>query len=174
MSAAAFRASVALAGSPNLPLIERLADEFRSIFGEDEADEFMEALDAETDVLDVTGALLEQLNEAEAAETGSRAEAEKFEARAKRMKDRQANIKRVLGSILDATGEQKIKHPLATVSRTKGMKSVQITDPASVPTQLCVVTRTPDKQAIRKQIEAGEDVPGAELRQGEPGVAVRR
>ena len=64
-------------------------------------------------------------------------------------------------------------HALGTVSRTTGRLSLQITDEASIPSQLTVTTVSPDKAAIKAQLEAGEAVPGAALVRGEDSVTVR-
>jgi hypothetical protein len=174
VSAAAFRASLALNGNPNLPLIERLATELRAELGDEDTDTFLDTLDGETDVLDITDRLLSELGEAEAWERTAKDMALRYTLRAGKMASKQQVLKRALGSILDATGEKTIRRPLATVSRTRPHVSVFITDEESVPTQLSRLTRTPDKAAIKAQLEAGETVPGAELQAGSPGVAVRR
>ena len=174
MTAASFRASVALAHNPNLPLIERLAADLRAEIGDDDTDALLDTLDGETDVLDITDTLLSELGEAEAWEEAAKRMAERYALRAKKMADKQRTLKRLLGSILDATGEKTLRRPLATVSRTRPHVSVVITDEESVPTQLCRISKSPDKAAIKAQLEAGETVPGAELQAGAPGVAVRR
>jgi hypothetical protein len=89
-----------------------------------------------------------------------------MEARAKAMDA-------ALLSILDATGEKKVERPRATVFRRSGSLSVNITDEASIPSQLCKITTTPDKAAIKAQLQAGEAVPGAELARGSDGITVR-
>lgn len=157
----------------NTGIISRLAAEIRDAIGDDDPD-LIECIDAETDVLDITDRLLGELGEAEAWEEAAKHMAERYALRAKRMAEKQRSLKKALGSILDATGEKSLRRPLATVSRTRPHTSVVITDEASVPTQLCRITKSPDKAAIKAQIEAGESVPGAELQQGAPGVAVRR
>lgn len=158
----------------NLPLIEAIAAEIRETLGDDDADTLLDTLDGETDVLDILDQLIRDRGDASAYEEACRAEAEAYLARAKRFADRRASINTLMGKVLDATGEKKIVRPLATVSRTRGHVSVLITDEASVPTQLCKTVRTPDKAAIKAQLEAGETVLGAELQTGAPGVAVRR
>ena len=89
------------------------------------------------------------------------------------MAERRTAINRALGTLLDAIGEAKVTHPLATVSRTRARVSAHIADEAEVPSQLCKTVRVPDKAAILAALEAGEAVPGAELQTGERGVAVR-
>jgi hypothetical protein len=53
--------------------------------------------------------------------------------------------------------------------------SVRIDDDAAIPSQLLTVktTTAPDKAAIKRQIEAGEHVPGAALVRGDDIVTVR-
>ena len=61
----------------------------------------------------------------------------------------------------------------ATISRRAGLPSVQITDEAAIPSQLCKTTVAPDKAAIKAQLLAGETVPGAQIVMGADGVTVR-
>jgi hypothetical protein len=75
--------------------------------------------------------------------------------------------------VMEAIGLRKIERPLATLSMRNGPASVSIYDAEAVPTQLCRITRSPDKTAIRAQIEAGEAVPGAELTPGKGTLSVR-
>lgn len=157
----------------NLPLIAGMAEEIRAILGDDDPD-LIECIDAECNVLDLMDQLIRDRSDAAAYEAACKAEAEAYTGRAKRFGDRQRRIAVLMGKLLDAIGERKVERPLATISRTKGRAHVEITDPDSVPSQLCLIVRTPDKAAIRKQLEAGETVPGAELQVGAPGVAVRR
>jgi hypothetical protein len=46
-------------------------------------------------------------------------------------------------------------------------------DENAIPTQLCKITKTPDKTAIKKLLEAGENIEGAELSRGPLTVSVR-
>lgn len=156
----------------SLPAIAALAAEIRAILGDDcDADTLIDTLEGETDVMGITGRLIRDRAEAEAHEAASRAVADTFAARAKRMSERRTAINLILGAVLDAVGEDKIKHPLGTVSRLAPRASVEITDERDIPSQLC--KRVPDKASIKAALEAGETVPGAALTMGKPGVSVR-
>jgi len=48
-----------------------------------------------------------------------------------------------------------------------------ITNPEEIPSQLCKVTRTPDKAEIKKQLLAGEKIEGASLETGPSTISVR-
>ena len=156
----------------SLPAIAAVAEEIRAILGEDfDSETLLDTLDGEFNLEAMVGHLIRERVEAEAHEAASRAAADTFAARAKRMSDRRSAINLALGAILDATGEAKIAHPLGTVSRLKPRASVEITDERDVPRQLCRFA--PDRAAIKAALEAGETVPGATLSLGKPGVSVR-
>jgi len=158
----------------NIGLINQVSATLRDMLGDEfDAETFWDTLDGETDALDLIGHLIRQRVEAQAFEAAAKQAADTYAQRAKRMAERATAINKSLAVILDATGERKVAHPLATVSRTTGRLSVRITDDKAIPTQLTVTTTKPDSAAIKKQLEAGEAVPGAELVRGEDGITVR-
>ncbi len=161
---------------PDFNLIERLAAELREMLGDD-FDEvtFLDTLDGETDALDIADRILATMMDDDALATAAKAQAADLKRRADRMDARADAHKRVLLTLLDATGQKKLERPRATISRRAGSLSVRIVDESSIPSQLCTVKTitAPDKAAIRAQIEAGELVPGAELVRGGDTVSVR-
>lgn len=148
----------------------------RDILGTD-PDEvaFLDTLDGETDALTITDLLIAKMLDDAALIDAMSAQIKALGDRQARIARRHDTAKAALGAVLDAMGVKKLERPRATVSRRAGSMSVRITDEASIPSQLCVtkVTTAPDKTAIRRQIEAGETVPGAELVRGEDGLSVR-
>lgn len=170
-------ASVALErrrGTASFGLIEQVANTIRDMLGADfDAETFLDSLDGETDAMDILGKLILEREEAKAHEAAAKQVAEDYATRARRMAEKQKALAKAMGQLLDAIGERKVPHPLGTVSRTAGVVSVEITDEADVPTQLCKITKSPDKAAIRAALDAGDTVPGAALRRGEPGISVR-
>lgn len=72
-------------------------------------------------------------------------------------------------NMIDA-GIEKIEGPLFKISLQKNPAAVDVFEAATVPEQFWVQPDTPpkvlDKKAIKKAIDAGEDVPGARLVQG--------
>ena len=155
-------------------LIGEVAGILRDHMGDDSDQQaFLDTLDGETDVLDLIDRLLIQERDAAAMVAAIREQEKELAARRFRMEGRQKAAKSALFAILGATGERKIERPLATISRRSGSLGVNITDADAVPTQLCKVVKTPDKAAIKAQIEAGEHVPGAELKRGPDSISVR-
>jgi hypothetical protein len=156
----------------NYEEIRRMSDNIRAMVGDDE-DCFLDTLDGETDAMDVLGKLIQERQEIQANEVAVKALAKTYQERAARLNAKADAISQTIGHLLDAIGSKKVAHPLATVSRTKARQSVLVTNPEEIPTQLTKTKRSPDLVAIREQLEAGEFVPGAEIKLGNPGVTVR-
>ena len=152
--------------------IREMADQIRLLTGDDQ-DTFLDVLDGETDAMDILGKLVEERTEAAAHEVAMKDLAATYTTRAKRLAARQNAISLTIGQLLDAMGETKIKHPMATVSRTKARWGVKIVDEAEIPSQLTKVTTKPDMTAIKKQMDQGENVPGCQFQMGQPSITVR-
>ena len=124
--------------------------------------------------MDILGKLIQERTEAAAYEVAMKDLAATYSTRAKRMNARQNAISVTIGQLLDAMGETKVKHPMATVSRTKARWSVRIDDELEVPSQLKYVTTKPDRCGNSKaQMDEGETVPGCSINPGNPSITVR-
>jgi hypothetical protein len=153
-------------------VIRETAQMIRDMLGDDfDAQTFTDTLDGETDVMDFIGKLIRAKTDADAMEAAMKEVAASYTARAKRFGAQSDAARKGIGQILDAMGERKVTHPLATISRTAPRLSLRITDERSIPSQLCKLV--PDNAAIKAQLEAGETVPGAVLEPGEAGLTVR-
>jgi hypothetical protein len=155
-------------------LIEAIAAELRDMLGDDfDEATFFDTLDGETNALDVADKLIAGMQDADALAAAAKAQADALTSRARRLSDRSAAFKGRMLTLLDAIGAKKLERPAATISRRSGSVSVEIVAPDDVPRQLCRVSYAPDKTAIKRLLEAGEDVPGARLERGADGVTVR-
>tara|TARA_R100001369_G_scaffold61509_1_gene88395 strand:+ start:453 stop:938 length:486 start_codon:yes stop_codon:yes gene_type:complete len=152
--------------------ISAMSDQIRMITGDDQ-DTFLDTLDGETDAMEIMGKLVEERTEAAAHEVAMKDLAATYSTRSKRLAARQNAISITIGHLLDAMGETKIKHPIATISRTKARWGVKIFDEAEIPSQLTKVTIKPDLAAIKKQMDQGESVPGCQFQMGQPSITVR-
>ena len=150
----------------------RMVAEILEPYSED-LDTFWDTLHGETDVLDLVGSALEDLNAADGDIEKLSYLIKIYSDRRDIVKYRKDSIKRGLQSILAVTGQKKIPHALATVSLREGSERVMITNPEEIPSQLCKVTRTPDKAEIKKQLLAGEKIEGASLETGSSTISVR-
>ena len=152
--------------------ISAMSDQIRMLTGDDQ-DTFLDTLDGETNAMDILGKLVEERTEAAAHEVAMKDLSATYLTRSKRLAARQNAISITIGHLLDAMGETKIKHPIATISRTKARWSVKIFDEAEIPSQLTKVTIKPDLAAIKKQMDQGESVPGCQFQMGQPSITVR-
>lgn len=134
---------------------------------------YWDTLDGETDVMDVVGRLVMEAVEADHHAAAAKEMSKVFADRASRLQSKRRAVNDAIMAVMEATGQDKIPHPLATISRRKGRPSVTIINEQEIPTQLTKTVRTADKTAIKKQLEAGEDVPGATLDIGADTVSMR-
>ena len=119
------------------------------------------ALACETgDMVAAAEAMIPLIIEAEGA-------AQQLEAHARR-------LRQVLAETMDATGAATIRSTWHTASVSPGRASVAIIDEAQIPPTLFrTPPPAPDKAAIAKLLAAGQDVPGAALRNGAPSISIR-
>lgn len=153
-------------------LVSSVAEMIRDMLGEDYDDQtFLDSLDGETDAMDVLGRLILHRQEAQESAKAMKVVADNYTARARRMSAGADACTAAMGKLLDAMQTQKVPHPLGTVSRTKPRTRAVVDNEDAVPTQLR--KWTVDLAAVKAQLEAGEEVPGASLVAGEPGISVR-
>ena len=158
----------------DLALIEAVANDLRDLMGDDfDPQTFMDTLDGETDFIDLLRHLTVERQEALCGVKASKDLCDTYTARKSRLEVKAKGLSQAIGKIMDASGETKISLDIATLTRTKGRPAVKIYDEAAIPTQLTVTTTRPDKEAIKKQLEAGEAIPGAELETGPRSLTVR-
>lgn len=156
--------------------IKMVADEIREMLGDDfDEQTFFDSLDGETDALDLIDRLLATMAEDEALADAIKAQEADLKRRRERIAARVPAKRKALAAILHAAGQKKVERPRATVSLRPGVLSVRIVNESDIPSQLLTVktVTAPDKAAIKKHLEAGEEVPGAELVRGDETISVR-
>lgn len=139
----------------------------------DDLELFWDTLEGETDVMDLVGQTLKEISEAEAGMIACQEVAKQYQERRSILDNRKTRLNKLLKTVLLCVNQEKIPHPLATVSMRKGTESVAITNEKEIPTQLCKVTSTPDKTEIKKQLKAGVQIEGAELVTGPQTISIR-
>lgn len=95
------------------------------------------------------------------------ARVKRFEAKADAMKD-------LALSLMQAAKQERVELTEALLTIRKPSKRVEIINEDDIPSQLMRVTKSPDRVEIKKQLEAGETVPGCVMGVGEVGLTVRR
>lgn len=139
----------------------------------DDEDLFWDTLDGETDVIDYITKQMKVILDADAQIAGAKSILETYVDRIKAAEARKEKVKDIFKTICEITGEKKIPHPLGTISMRQGGTSVKVNNLEEVPTQLCKITKRPDKTAIKKLLEAGEEIGGVELVTSPDGISIR-
>jgi len=80
--------------------------------------------------------------------------------------------RKLMGLVLDATGQRKMATPAGTVSMSPGRVSLSLADDFTPPQGYARTRIEPDKAAIKAALEAGEVMQGASLVTGKPIVKV--
>jgi hypothetical protein len=139
----------------------------------DDEQTFWDTLDGETDVMGLVGKLIQQSVETDAQIAMIDGLVETYRQRKSSLQGRKEAYKRALMTVLRSTNQAKVPHALGTVSLRKGTESVLVTNIEEVPTQLCKITKAPDKTAIKAQLKAGETIDGVELVTSPETVSIR-
>lgn len=92
-------------------------------------------------------------------------------ARADRIEKRAESVRAYLLFQMQAAGITKVECPWFTLAVRKNPPAVAIDDEAAIPTEFIVQppppAPRPDREAIKRALKAGEDVPGCRLTQSE-------
>jgi hypothetical protein len=125
------------------------------------------------------------LQEWKAEASAVQAEADRLAARASAVNNRHARLKEYLFGEMQATGLTSIKGDLVSLRIQSSPMAVAIPDPLALPSNFVrttlmmptnavpetlleyVTSEAPDKKAIKVALDAGDEVPGATLHQGQ-------
>lgn len=120
----------------------------------------LESLEFDTEQkLEGYAQLIRQL---EAEAEAHKMEADWHTARRKARENAVARLKERIGSHLAATGQEKARAGLFSFGWHKS-SAVEVTDEEQLTSALFRVIREPDKTAIKKAIQSGEEVQGAQI-----------
>ncbi len=132
-----------------------------------------DTIEGETDAYRVLGKIVAIERDANSMVLAIGERAKELVARKDRYTRRKDAMRALLLRLLKAANLNKVSLPEATVSVGKGRAGVEIVDESLLPDNVVKLKREPDKTAIKAAFDAGEDVPGAVLREGQPSVTVR-
>lgn len=159
----------------DLALIRRWADAIATTDDRETEPGYLDTIDGETDALDIADHLIAEIQHDAALVAALKAQEEAMSQRRVRLENRERAKRKVMTELLEALGVKSLERPRATVVRIKGRTRTEITDPDAIPSQLHNVreVKTPDTAAIKRLLEAGEDVPGAQLVRGSDTLTIR-
>lgn len=104
-----------------------------------------------------------------------KAESKKLSERARSSELRADRIKEYIAASLETAGKKSLKAGVHQVTVRAPSKSVEITDSGALPSEFVEYETNikPDKLAIKKQLEAGIEVPGAQIKTGKPSLLIK-
>ncbi|WAH52567.1 siphovirus Gp157 family protein [Pseudescherichia vulneris] len=104
-----------------------------------------------------------------------REESKRLAERARLSENRVARLKEYVARSLETAGKKSITAGLHEVTVREPSRSVEITDSGALPPQFVEYETTikADKLAIKKFIEAGQEVPGAIIKVGKPSLIIK-
>lgn len=104
-----------------------------------------------------------------------KAEAKSFSERAKVSENKIESLKAYLVSSIEVAGLKSVRAGMMSVSLRAPSKSVEVTDATKIPVDYVEFDTVikPDKLAIKKLLEAGQEVPGCELKTGKPSLLIK-
>jgi Gp157 protein len=133
----------------------------------------VDTLEGATDLKELLTAIVRGIDDARALRDGTKLRLDELKARHDRFKMRIEFLRAMIIKILAHAGMKKIELPDATLSIKAGVPRVLgSADPASLPDDLCRVTREADMAKIRQRLQDGGAVPGYALSNAEPSLAV--
>ena len=141
----------------------------------DEGDETLLAdmLEAETGLNEFLARVVDVMDDAEENIDGINIKMDERKARKVRFEQRYEAMRELAKKLMDQAGVPKVVLPAATLSIRAGQPRVIITDEARLPESFVRIKREPDKHLIASYLKSGEPVPGAELSNSEPQLAIR-
>lgn len=104
-----------------------------------------------------------------------REESKRLAERARLSENRVARLKEYVARSLETAGKKSITAGLHEVTVREPSRSVEITDSGALPAQFVEYETTikADKLAIKKLIDAGQEVPGAIIKVGKPSLIIK-
>lgn len=141
--------------------------------GEEDPD-FIEMLEAETDVLKAIGRLVRESQMVAGYATACRERIAEIKAKQERWEGQNEQFRATALWALQELGLTKLVAEDFTASvRAGSSKIVGEPEPDKLPDHLCIVKRSPDRVAIRKALEAGTTIEGLSLSNGGSVLSVR-
>lgn len=120
--------------------------------------------ESETDLVPAIEAAIDRRAEVKEMMSAIQQRISDLDARLRRLQQSLKSIDSALQLALEATGQARIETAVATIYLQANPVSVVITDPARIPAELMRIPEPqPDKAAIKKKLQDGERVQGAEL-----------
>lgn len=140
----------------------------------DDGDDWSLALASETELDEILTRLLRMIDDARALAEGTDARLQELQARRDRFEQRVEAYRSLILKLMISAGVSKRELPEATVSlKVLPIKVIGSPDPKSLPDDLVVIERRPNRAAIKRALEDGKPVDGCSLSNGGQTISIR-
>jgi len=133
----------------------------------------VDTIEGETDAIEFLRRVYRRQKKAEALAEGAKAEKQDASDRQARFEKQADSYRHLQLSILNAANVDKLVTPFATYSVTAPRTKAEVTDLDAIPQGYYRIEKKPDLKAIKSALEAGEEIPGAQLTIGVHGLMIR-
>jgi hypothetical protein len=140
---------------------------------EEDAALLADTLAGETELERVMEKLVSFVRDAETMAAAVKARKDEIAERQKRFERQSEAGRKIILSLMDAAQQPKVTLPEATLSITKPREKLTIWAEEEIPQGFFALIRKPDTKAITAALMAGNEIPGAELELGTPGLMIR-
>ena len=140
---------------------------------EEDAELLENTVAGETDFERVIDKLVSFVREAETMAEAVKARKDEIAERQKRFERQGEAGRKIILSLMDAAQQPKLTLAEATLSITKPREKLNIWAEDELPQGYFALIRKPDTKAITAALKAGNEIPGAELELGNPGLTIR-
>jgi hypothetical protein len=152
--------------------IENLKVSHPELIEDDEA--WLASLESETRFEELVTQLVRRIDDSKALAEGTAGRLTELQERKARMLHRMESLRNLLFKLMESAELAKLELPEATISVRKGTQQlVGEADPASLPDELCKISRSPDRTAIKDALKTGKEVPGFSLSNATPSLSIR-
>jgi hypothetical protein len=152
---------------------QRLKEKLTAAYGED-AELVRDMIEAETSLHEQIGRAALELAAVEGEKDGIEIAIAKLKERLTRHCRKAEGIREAIQVALETAELPSLKTPAATLSMRASPPRVEITDPALLPAIFLIQPPpSPDKNAVKAALKAGETIPGAVLSNQPPALSVR-
>jgi hypothetical protein len=164
------RVMLSIEATKYLQLKQRLLDDYP---GADE-ETLLDTLEGITDLNEMIAAVIRSALVDEALQTGLRSRLEDMRQRLSRLEERGAKKRQLALDAMSEVGLKKLEQPDFTASTRAGMPPLVVVSDDVIPDAYWV-PQPPrlDRQALLAELKRGADIPGAQLGNPKPTLAVR-
>jgi hypothetical protein len=132
------------------------------------------SLESETDLDELLTKIIRRIEDTKALVIGTKDRFEELKTRKERFETRIDGLRTLLFKMMEAADLKKRELPEATLSMHSGQKQlIGDADPTTLPDDLCKISRSPDRTAIKDALKAGKTVPGYSLSNSQPTLSIR-